>query len=937
MMMMSRGGGGGPTTCYGVVFLVLTIFFNHVVATTNPTDTQALQAFHQSLVDTDGNLNDWTGNDPCAGWAGVYCEPFSSNISFVTELRLFRLNLGGTLVPELGNLSELIYLDVMWNHLTGSIPSTLGQLTNLYLLLLNGNQFTGILPPELGSLSNLNRIQIDENNISGPVPTTFQYLHNIKHLHMNNNSLNGSLPPGLGTLPNLVHILLDNNQLTGYLPPQFANAPNLLIIQLDNNQFASNATIPLSWGSIPTLLKLSLRNCGISGTIPSFDGAKSLEVLDLSNNKLTGTIPNTTSYPINLTSIDLSYNELNGEIPLAIGNLPALDLLVLRNNNLSGAIPGNLGSSAGFSGANATGDIDLQYNRFSSYTSNLAALESSSQTHIWVSGNPDLCQNTTSAPNPLCTPYNNSITVPFDSPQPIDFPPNACHTCTPITVEYRLKSPGFLTFDNYEAAFVSYLSSGLNLTEDQVVIQQYTWQPGPRLNMTILLLPAVNNTFNETEFQRLYTAFSTWQMPDSTVFGPYELISFNPRSLLGPSGKHLSPGAIVGIVLGAAALVGLVTALLLTIILRHRRTSAAISAQMARLTKSRNPALKVAGVKAFTYEELATATKQFSETNQVGSGGYGKVYYGELEDGQMVAIKRAQEGSLQGAHEFYTEIELLSRVHHRNLVMLLGYCDDEGEQMLVYEFMSGGTLRERLSPTHSKGGLDFVRRVRLALGSARGILYLHTEANPPIFHRDIKASNILLDENNNAKVADFGLSKLAPVPDLEGETPAHVSTVVKGTPGYLDPEYFLTHKLTDKSDVYSFGVVLLELVTGMQPISKGKNLVREVMHAHEAGTMHMLVDPHMGSCPMEALHPFIKLAISCCKSSPDERPSMAEVVRDLEDIMRDLAATFSGTYSFDDSLRHVEMVPLPDSYTFTSNTSDTSLLTSGTILDVAAR
>jgi hypothetical protein len=262
-----------------------------------------------------------------------------------------------------------------------------------------------------------------------------------------------------------------------------------------------------------------------------------------------------------------------------------------------------------------------------------------------------------------------------------------------------------------------------------------------------------------------------------TMLGVYML-----GCTVGPSRKHLSPGAIVGIVLGAAALVGLVTALLLTIILRHRRTSAAISAQMARLTKSRNPALKVMGVKAFTYEELATATKQFSETNQVGSGGYGKVYYGELEDGQMVAIKRAQEGSLQGAHEFYTEIELLSRVHHRNLVMLLGYCDDEGEQMLVYEFMSGGTLRERLSPTHSKGGLDFVRRVRVALGSARGILYLHTEANPPIFHRDIKASNILLDENNNAKVADFGLSKLAPVPDLEGETPAHVSTVVKGTP-----------------------------------------------------------------------------------------------------------------------------------------------------------
>lgn len=124
--------------------------------------------------------------------------------------------------------------------------------------------------------------------------------------------------------------------------------------------------------------------------------------------------------------------------------------------------------------------------------------------------------------------------------------------------------------------------------------------------------------------------------------------------------------------------------------------------------------------------------------------------------------------------------------------------------------------------------MDFPTRLRIALGSARGILYLHTEANPPIYHRDIKASNILLDSRKVAKVADFGLSRLAPVPDFEGTTPGHVSTVVKGTPGYMDPEYFLTHKLTDKSDVYSFGVVLLELITGLHAISKGKNIVREV-------------------------------------------------------------------------------------------------------------
>ncbi|XVE80693.1 hypothetical protein DITRI_Ditri15bG0001300 [Diplodiscus trichospermus] len=148
--------------------------------------------------------------------------------------------------------------------------------------------------------------------------------------------------------------------------------------------------------------------------------------------------------------------------------------------------------------------------------------------------------------------------------------------------------------------------------------------------------------------------------------------------------------------------------------------------------------------------------------------------------------------------------------------------------MLAYEFMSNGTLRDHLS-AKSKQVLSFTMRLRIALSSAKGILYLHTEADPPIFHRDIKASNILLDSKFTPKVADFGLSRLAPIPDVEGDVPTHVSTAVKGTPGYLDPEYFLTHKLTEKSDVYSLGVVFLELLTGMQPISHGKNIVREVM------------------------------------------------------------------------------------------------------------
>ncbi|KAF5446546.1 hypothetical protein F2P56_032165 [Juglans regia] len=204
-------------------------------------------------------------------------------------------------------------------------------------------------------------------------------------------------------------------------------------------------------------------------------------------------------------------------------------------------------------------------------------------------------------------------------------------------------------------------------------------------------------------------------------------------------------------------------------------------------------------------------------------------------------------------------------------------------QMLVYEFMSNGTLRDCLS-AKCKEPLSFAMRLRIALGSAKGILYLHTEADPPIFHRDIKASNILLDSKYTAKVADFGLSRLAPVPDIEGTMPAHVSTVVKGTPGYLDPEYFLTHQLTDKSDVYSLGVVFLELLTGMQPISRGKNIIREVTIAYKSGMIFSVVDEGMGSYPSDYVIKFFSLAMKCCQDETDARPSMAKVVRELESI-----------------------------------------------------
>ncbi|XP_039172334.1 probable leucine-rich repeat receptor-like protein kinase At5g49770 [Eucalyptus grandis] len=257
---------------------------------------------------------------------------------------------------------------------------------------------------------------------------------------------------------------------------------------------------------------------------------------------------------------------------------------------------------------------------------------------------------------------------------------------------------------------------------------------------------------------------------------------------------------------------------------------------------------------------------------------------GTLPTGTLVAIKRAQQGSMQGGFEFKNEIELLSRVHHKNLVTLVGFCFEQSEQLLVYEFLPNGTLKESLS---GKSGirLDWARRLKVSIGAARGLAYLHELANPPIIHRDIKSTNILLDDHLNAKVADFGLSKL-----VGEDERGHVTTQVKGTMGYLDPEYYMTQQLTEKSDVYGFGVLMLELLTARRPIEQGRYIVREVRvlmnKDKDLYNLQGILDPAIGlGTSLKGLERFVELAMRCVEESGADRPTMGEVVKEIENIM----------------------------------------------------
>nr|XP_027071317.1 probable LRR receptor-like serine/threonine-protein kinase At1g06840 isoform X4 [Coffea arabica] len=843
---------------------------------THPSEVSALHAIATNLIDTNNVLENWRKGDPCiTNWTGVLCfDAFGADGYFhVTVLLLMNRNLSGTLAPQLGQLSQLHILNFMWNHLTGSIPKEIGNIASLRLLLLNGNKLSGSLPDELGYLSNLDRFQIDENQLSGSIPKSFSNLHRIKHIHFNNNSLSGQIPPELSNLTTVVHLLLDNNHLSGYLPSEFSTFPQLSILQLDNNNF-SGAEIPASYGNLSNLVKLSLRNCSLEGPIPDLSWIKNLSYLDLSQNQLSGTIP-PNNLSNNLTTIVLSDNQLNGSIPESFSYLPLLQKLSLDNNFFTGSVTVDLWQNRSFSSA-ARLLIDVQNNSLSNI---IGDLDPPVNVMLRLQGNP-VCRNANIKNiSPFCGPGADINDVPSNSTNsnkhcpiqacPIDNyfeyvpeSPVPCFCASPLRIGYRLKSPSFCYFPPYEYAFESYLTSSLSLNLYQVSINSYSWEKGPRLTMYLKLFPVASadrsGYFNTSEILRIRDIFTSWKFHGNDFFGPYELLNF---TLLGhysyvnseTSGNSMSKGILVAIVLAAVVVAVSISATITVFVTkRHKRYQLAPS----RRRLSSKLSIKIEDVKSFTFEELALATNHFSSSTQVGQGGYGTVHRGTLADNTIVAVKRAKEGSLQGQKEFLTEIELLSRLHHRNLVSLLGYCDEEGEQMLVYEFMPNGTLQDWLS------GIE-----------------------------DVKASNILLDSKLTAKVADFGLSRLAPVVDDEGALPEYVSTFVKGTPGYLDPEYFLTRKLTDKSDVYSLGVVFLEILTGKQPILHGKNIVREVNLAHQSGAMFSIIDTRMGSYPSECVERFIALGLKCCQDKPEDRPSIVDVVRELENILRIMPET----------------------------------------------
>ncbi|KAL9230156.1 hypothetical protein vseg_005543 [Gypsophila vaccaria] len=348
--------------------------------------------------------------------------------------------------------------------------------------------------------------------------------------------------------------------------------------------------------------------------------------------------------------------------------------------------------------------------------------------------------------------------------------------------------------------------------------------------------------------------------------------------------KSSKVGLIAGLVSGVGGTL-IVAAVAILFYQRQRK----IHEAQQRLKKEREEILNSGGgrtAKIFSGREIKKATNSFSRDRLLGAGGYGEVYKGYLDDGTLIAVKCAKVGNAKGTDQILNEVRILCQVNHRSLVGLLGCCVELEQPIMVYEFISCGTLNEHIHGFTADGysHLSWFERLNVAYQTAEALAYLHFSANPPIYHRDVKSSNILLDEKLNAKVSDFGLSRLAET-DM-----SHISTCAQGTLGYLDPEYYRNYQLTDKSDVYSFGVVLLELLTSQKAIDFNReaddvNLAMFVKRLVDEERIMDAVDPLLkegaSSIELDTMKALGFLAIGCLEERRQNRPSMKEVAEEI--------------------------------------------------------
>ncbi|GAQ85002.1 receptor-like protein kinase [Klebsormidium nitens] len=655
----------------------------------------------------------------------------------------------------------------------------------------------------------------------------------------------------------IVQLVLDSLDLSGPLTPGLGNLGALQRLQLANNSLASS--IPSSFGQLTNLQTLDLRGNLLTGSIPAELGSlRALSYLDLSFNGFSGQFPSALGSLSTLTYFSVSGNlQLTGALPSTLGQLSRCTTLLLDNNQFQGPVPDSFGNLSAL--VTLTLEHNSLFNNLPSTFANLVNLETLTAGYNQLSG--------------LLPAFLGTL---------------------PRLRTVRLNNNG------YSGSIPAGLNRGGAL-QTLDISSNYLTQAVPASLLTIPFLNVSNNRgLCGAPGLPLCSDGSSPPSPETSPIGPPGMPP-PPDGIGRGGGGGSDSGTTAGIVVGVLLAMVLVIAGGAFLVWRRRRglndvaspTSKGAAALLP-LPSSRGPLLGSAarplGVAlpnkrwdVYSYRELSRATGQFSEDNILGEGGFGHVYKGVLKGGDVVAVKRLGSARSQGEREFRSEVDIISSVRHRNVVRLRGCCSEGAKRLLVYDYLPNGSLDSHLFGERAREQvMPWATRLRIAVDSARGLAYLHEDCSPRIIHRDVKSSNILLDERLQAKVADFGLARLS------GLDETHVTTRVIGTFGYLAPEYAMSGQLTEKSDVYSFGVVLLELITGRKAVDTSRtpdavNLVDWAKTLAQAGRIGDLGDP-AESIPKDELLQVAEVAFTCVRRAAGQRPKMSQVMALLEQI-----------------------------------------------------
>nr|CAB3485751.1 unnamed protein product [Digitaria exilis] len=807
------------------------------------------------------------------------CSDQNNTICHVTRLKINELDAVGAIPEELRNLTHLVKLPQNGGEAAGrrSPPPSLGAYqcssTAQSLGDLRKNYLTGPLPAFIGELTGLQSMTVGINALSGPIPKELGNLTNLLSLALGSNNFNGTLPDELGKLTKLRQIYIDSNDFSGPLPSTLSQLKNLSVLRIGE---IVNGSSPLAFiGNMTSLGELVLRNSKISDTLASVDFSRFG----------------------NLSLLDLSFNNITGQIPQSILNLPSLSYLFLGNNSLSGGLPATKSPLltnlyVPFSLFRHTHHIQL-FTFFLIFMYVLPVLRNlvandlvidSSNNSVLPWGLDCLQRNT---PCFLGSPQSAFFAVDCGGSRTISGADNSMYQADNASLgaasyyvagapTWGVSSVGLFT-NAPNGSYILYSSRQFDSTLDSALFQTARMSPSSLRYYGIGLENGnytVTLQFAEVDFPDM----ESWRSRGRRVFDIYvqgerKEQNFDIRKTAGGKSFTVVKKQYVVPVTKNFLEIHLFWAGKGTCCIPYKGYfGPAISALSA------TPKLYaiVGRPNVFSYSELRSATENFCSSNLLGEGGYGSVYKGKLSDGRVVAVKQLSQSSNQGKTQFAAEIETISRVQHRNLVRLYGCCLESKTPLLVYEYLENGSLDHAL---FGKGGLnlDWSTRFEICLGIARGIAYLHEESTIRIVHRDIKASNVLLDSDLNPKISDFGLAK------LYDDNKTHVSTKVAGTFGYLAPEYAMRGHMTEKVDVFAFGVVALEIVAGE---SNYQNTFEEdttyiferVWELYENGRPLDFVDPKLTEYNGDEVLRVIRVALSCTQGAPHKRPSMSKVV-----------------------------------------------------------